>query len=113
MQRFCSKSNIISIALILSMLCGCASAANTEAVPEEPVTDPEVTAEGNTVTEDEELIEPAGSALSFVNAEIRDLAAVSTYQGVVCPNTYEYSYGLPSAWNMAPTGRFNTFSLFS
>ncbi|MCR4595993.1 MAG: hypothetical protein K5673_04335 [Lachnospiraceae bacterium] len=59
---------------------------------EEPVTDPEVTAEGNAVTGDEELIEPAGSALSFVNAEIRDLAAVSTYQGVVCPNTYEYSY---------------------
>ncbi len=92
MRRSFFKSNIISVALIISMLCGCASAAKPEAAQEETATGTETATDDITAAEDEELIEPTGSALSFVNAEIRDLAVVSTYQGVVCPNTYEYSY---------------------
>lgn len=94
---FLGKSNIISIVLILSLLCGCASAADggISADPDsgaETVESEDQAENAESASEDEELIEPAGSALSFVSAEIRDLAVVSTYQGVVCPNTYEYSY---------------------
>ena len=91
------KSNIISIVLILSLLCGCASVADGD-ITADPDSTAETTEAGEQVEtaenglQDEELIEPAGSALSFVSAEIRDLAVVSTYQGVVCPNTYEYAY---------------------
>ncbi|MBR6391160.1 MAG: hypothetical protein IKS16_07445 [Lachnospiraceae bacterium] len=91
------KSNIISIVLILSLLCGCAFVADGD-ITADPDSTAETTEAGEQVEtaesglQDEELIEPAGSALSFVSAEIRDLAVVSTYQGVVCPNTYEYAY---------------------
>ncbi|MBO4900314.1 MAG: hypothetical protein J5509_08470 [Lachnospiraceae bacterium] len=82
----------ISVILLISLLCGCAGTAADQTAP-----DAEASVEGSSdlsaaADEDVELIEPAGSALSFVNAEIRDLAVVTTYQGVVCPNTYEYSY---------------------
>ena len=86
----------ISVILLISLLCGCAGAAgdqtSADTVTDDAVTSDYGTASGADEEEDVELIEPAGSALSFVNAEIRDLAVVSTSQGVVCPNTYEYSY---------------------
>jgi len=86
----------ISVILLISLLCGCAGTAEGQ-TSADAGTDDAVTSDSGTVSdtgeeEDVELIEPAGSALSFVNAEIRDLVVVSTYQGVVCPNTYEYSY---------------------
>ncbi|SCY52754.1 Multidrug efflux pump subunit AcrA (membrane-fusion protein) [Lachnospiraceae bacterium XBB2008] len=81
--------NCISIMLILTMLIGCASAADS--------TDTSSEAE-----QDIELIDPVGSALSFVTAQTRELSVVTTYQGVVCPDTYEYSYESDQ-----PFGNFN------
>lgn len=82
----------ISVILLISMLCGCAGTAAGQEAADAEKTDSESADSAAGDEEDVELIEPAGSALSFVNAEIRDLASVTTYQGVVCPNTYEYSY---------------------
>ena len=102
-------ANCISIMLILSLLIGCASTADSSVESDDTAgkTESAETADDNaedaTLTDDEiELIEPAGSALSFVSAEIRELSVVSTYQGVVCPDTYEYSYDSDQ-----PFGNFN------
>ena len=102
-------ANCISIMLILSLLIGCASTTDStvesadtagKSDSAEEVAD---NAEDEGLTDDEiELIEPAGSALSFVSAEVRELSVVSTYQGVVCPDTYEYSYDSDQ-----PFGNFN------
>ena len=85
--------------LVIALVCGCAATSGGDgtAPGEDNVsTDTEAGADlevGDELTdEDIELIEPAGSALSYVTAEVRDLARVTTYQGIVSPATYEYSY---------------------
>ncbi len=52
---------------------------------------------GSNLTEDDgsesiELLDPVGTVMRYEKAELRELSRVSTYQGVVCPDTVEYSY---------------------
>ncbi|MCR4762875.1 MAG: efflux RND transporter periplasmic adaptor subunit [Lachnospiraceae bacterium] len=42
--------------------------------------------------EEPELVEPVGSVVRYVPAEFRELFRVTTCQGVVCPDTTEYTY---------------------
>ncbi|MCR5177404.1 MAG: efflux RND transporter periplasmic adaptor subunit [Lachnospiraceae bacterium] len=42
--------------------------------------------------EEPELIEPVGSVIRHVPAEFRELSRVTTCQGIVCPDTTEYTY---------------------
>ena len=42
--------------------------------------------------DDVELIDPVGTILKYETASFRELSVVSTYQGVVCPDTYQFAY---------------------
>ena len=94
--------NCISILLILTMLIGCASVAETTGDTTGDAATGDASADEILTDDDVELVEPEGSALSFVTAEVRELSVVTTYQGVVCPDTYEYSYE-----SEQPFGNFN------
>ncbi len=39
-----------------------------------------------------ELIEPVGTAQGYEKASFRNLSMVSTYSGIICPDTAEYTY---------------------
>ncbi len=86
--------NIISLLTLIALLTSCALKPASDAASDAEETSAESLSESNEGTEEEdvELIEPAGSALGYVSAEIRNIAVVTTFQGVVCPNTYVYSY---------------------
>ncbi|MCR5594946.1 MAG: HlyD family efflux transporter periplasmic adaptor subunit [Lachnospiraceae bacterium] len=75
--KYCFKKSI-SFILVLVMLSGCAFSEGEK--------------NESQIENEEELIEPVGTVLNYTTAEIRDLAKVSTYQGIVCPNTVQYSY---------------------
>ena len=76
------KSINIIISLIIScMLAGCGSRISENGG-----------AAVDDAKEDVELIEPVGNVMRVDKARFRELAKVSTLQGVVCPNTVEYTY---------------------
>ena len=65
------------VSMLCAVLCGCSD--KNGAVSEDVL--PQI-----------ELIEPVGTALSYERAAYRDIAAVSTYTGIVCPDSTEYTY---------------------
>lgn len=71
---------LISLILLMTALSGCSGIS----MGEEPTDD-----DGS---KEIELIEPVGTVMRYEKAEYRELSRVSTYQGVVCPDTVEYSY---------------------
>ncbi len=71
--------NIIAFLLFAALLTGCAE--STDPVMYEDDGSGEI-----------ELLEPVGTVMRYEKAEQRELSRVSTYQGVVCPETTEYSY---------------------
>ncbi len=68
--------NIISLTLSFILLAGCAGTETDVGGAEEDV----------------ELAEPVGNVMRYDVAGFRELAKVSTLQGVVCPDTVEYTY---------------------
>lgn len=81
--------NLIVAGLMIVVLCGC-SAIN---LPFGNVGKPENVKDSQYASNDEiELIEPAGSALSYVVAEKRDIYTVSTHSGMISPDSIEYMY---------------------
>ena len=76
MRRRRILSNLMIVPVLLMSLGGCASkeAASGDIMP--------------TI----ELIEPVGTAQGYEKASVRDICVVSTYSGIICPDTVEYTY---------------------
>lgn len=81
--------NLIILGMISMSLCGCSEFK----LPIGNTTGSDTVKDSQYTSNDEiELIEPAGSALSYVVAEKRDIYTVSTHSGMISPNSIEYMY---------------------
>ncbi|MCR4850108.1 MAG: hypothetical protein K5870_02505 [Lachnospiraceae bacterium] len=69
-------ANLTLISMLLGCLAGCSKGSSSaqEIMP--------------TI----ELIEPVGTAQGYEKASFRNLSMVSTYSGIICPDTAEYTY---------------------
>lgn len=82
--------NFIMAGMTVTSVCGCGSIN----IPFRNSTATEVTPKDSQYKSNDEieLIEPAGSALSYVVAQKRDIYTVTTHSGMICPDTTEYKY---------------------
>ena len=76
MRRHRIIANLMIVPMLLMSLAGCAS---------------KETASEN-IMPTIELIEPVGTAQGYEKAAFRDICVVSTYSGIICPDTVEYTY---------------------
>ncbi len=70
-------ANLTAFSLLVLTLSGCSSSADGATEDVMPVV---------------ELIEPVGTVQGYEKAAFRDIDMVSTYSGVICPDTVEYTY---------------------